>query len=363
MVAVKRVDAMAISATDYFALGDGSGTKVDQWLVGGQYSRGFPDLAAMRTATGIADLQLTDTIDWAAITQAAKVAREGPVHLRPGKYRIERTLTFEWGGLEGETAGSGVPWVGAEIGRNPPGTPPIDRIRLNAPVVQRHFHFRNILIQGGVRGIYATGTGSISQQSIFEHIGIGGSQQEGIFFDISMAPIGIRFDHIRVEGCGSHGIRFRGPAQLNAAHFVNCRSAANGGHGFVFENTSTQSDQPAMLVSSCISEYNKGAGMKFVGCQATLMAVHFEGNDSDATGGLDNADLALGSSGGVHSRVTVIGGYWSGGRHPQRLRACALNPTQVLVLITPTIRGGAVKTSGLSLTVLPTVGSTVQQIP
>ena len=67
--------------------------------------------------TGIADLELTDTIDWAAITAAKNFALERPVYLPAGKYRIARALTFERGGLHGEMVSAGTPSYNVSIRR------------------------------------------------------------------------------------------------------------------------------------------------------------------------------------------------------------------------------------------------------
>jgi len=349
-----------ISAADFGALGDGTARTVDQWLTGKPLSRGYADLAEMRTATGIADLALTDTIDWAAITMAMAAAGELPVILKgtpngDKDHKVSRPILIKKGGVCG---------------------PDNQRARITTTLktfncihVQPGPGSQRVILKdlavGGLNGIYGDGlSGYLDDNSVIENIQAGG-WQHCFFFD-GLQAIGVRFNNIRVEGAPGNGIYFRGTSMLNSSQVINPRAATCGGAGLLFENTSDQADTTCVSIIGATAEYNKGPGMKFDGYIATLISPHFEGNDLDKTGGF-NADLQLSSSGQppstsrVHSRVTCIGGYWSSPQHPQRWGACGSpGGAQVLVLIMPTMRSSVVNTKNLQLTVLPT--GTVQTV-
>jgi hypothetical protein len=309
--------AETISARDFGALGDDSGVTIAEWLTGGQYSRGAADLTELRTMTGIADLELTDTIDWAAITAAKNFALERPVYLPAAKtYRIARALVFAQGGLLGEMSSSGSPMHNSII-RKKAGSPASDVIRLEQSGNNRHFFFKNLTIVGGTRGLYGIPVGGerhIDQQSVFENIYFGGAVGEGFFFD-GLQAIGCHFDHIIAENCGSHGIRFTG--FINGSQISDGRAVDCGGHGFMFENTHAEAAVPGLMLSSLVAEYNQGAGIALIGVQAALYSPYFEFNDFDATG---EPDLLLASTNTspskVHARVTCVQPYFAGIKQP-----------------------------------------------
>jgi hypothetical protein len=334
--------AETISARDFGALCDDSGTTVNEWLTGGQHSRGAADLAELRAMTGIADLELTDTIDWAAITAAKNFALERPVYLPAGKYRIARALTFERGGLHGEMVSAGTPGYNVSI-RRKAGAPASDIIRLAPPASNRHFIFKNLALNGGTRSFYASGNASIEQNSVFENIVVSGALKEGFFFD-GLRAIGCHFRKIKTENCGSHGIRFTGQAMLNGSQIESCRCVKNGGHGFFFENTHNEAYTPGVVLSGLIAEYNDGSGIKLVGYQAVLYSPYFEFNDRDASG---DPDLVLGSTDGtfsrVHAHATCIQPFFSGNHHPDFVKiAGSPGGPQQLVLVQPQL-GSAFK--------------------
>lgn len=86
----KALDKMGdfVSVKDFGALGDGAGTTVGTAWIGA--GRRYADLTAARTATGIADLGLTDTVDWAAFQAALNLGVM--VDVPVGVYLINRTL-------------------------------------------------------------------------------------------------------------------------------------------------------------------------------------------------------------------------------------------------------------------------------
>jgi hypothetical protein len=345
--------AETISARDFGALGDDSATTVNEWLTGGTHSRGAADLTELRAMIGIADLELTDTLDWAAITAAKNFARERPVYLPAGKYKLARALSFDRGGLVGEVLAAGSPTYSVRVSRKA-GAPVFDVIRLE-PTGNNH-HFKNITIHGGTRCLYATtsaGGGSIEQHSEFENLYFTGAGAEGLFFD-GLQAIGCHFRRLKAENCRSHGIRFTGRAILNGSQIESCRCVNNRGHGFLFENTHNQAFVPGLILSGLIAEYNDGSGVKIVGCQAVLYSPYFEFNDGDASG---NPDLLLASTDGspsrVHAHVTCIQPNFSGNNHPDSIKiAGSPGGPQQLAVVQPQL-GGAFKidTTHLILTV------------
>jgi hypothetical protein len=346
--------AETISARDFGVLGNDSATTVKEWLTGGQYSRGAGDLTELRTMIGIADLELTDTIDWAAITAAKNAAGGRPVFLpAAGIYRLSRSLVFERGGLVGEvvaigqqTASVGLFPVVGQSGR-------YDIIRLEPEENNRMFFLKNIHLGPGLRGLYGRG-GYIGQLSEFENISIGGAAQEGFFFD-GLEAIGVLFSRIKVENCSGDGFRFRGLAMLNASQIMSSRAASNGGHGFLFENTHNQADTPGVMLSGLTAEYNNGSGIRLVGYQAVLMCPYFEGNDRDASG---DPDLVLASSASdpyrIHARVTCIQPYFTINYHPDSIKiAGSPGGPQDLLLVQPQLGDPfKIDTTNLVLTVL-----------
>lgn len=345
----------SISAADFGALGDNSALRVSQWLTGGSHSRGAANLTELRAMTGIADLELTDTIDWAAITMALAAAGTRPVNLL-GIHRTSRSVLITQGGLMGPTG-------------HPTALVPLSNafnvIHLR-PAPNTRIVLKDLKITGGKNGIYgdASAGGYLSFHSVIDNLQLGGNRQVGTsgFFLDGLQAIGVRFNNIRVEAY-EHGLRFRGESILNASQLYSCRAATCLNTGMLFENTHASADTPAVLVSGCTVEYNYGPGMKFDGYEATVIGSHFEGNDNDQSG--DGPDLLLSSSGEpspsrVHSRVVCIGSYWSAPRHPQGWRISGSpNGTQTLVLIMPTIRGGVVNDANLALTIIPAGAATV----
>jgi hypothetical protein len=347
--------AETISARDFGALGDDSATTVKEWLTGGTHSRGAADLAELRVMIGIADLELTDTIDWAAITAANNFARERPVYLPAGRYKLARALSFDRGGLVGEVIAAGSPTYSVRVSRKA-GAPAFDAIRLEPTGNNRHFIFKNINIAGGTRGLYATtaaGGQSIEQHSVFEDLYFTGAEQEGLFFE-DLQAIGCHFRRIKAENCRSHGIRFTGRAMLNGSQIESCRSVNNRGHGFLFENTHDQAFIPGVVLSGLIAEYNDGAGVKIVGCQATMVAPYFESNDRNATG---EPDLLLASSklagpSQVNANVVCIQPIFSNVTHPDQVKIAGSAPgPQMLSVVQPQMAGSfKIDTTNLILT-------------
>jgi hypothetical protein len=334
--------AETISARDFSALGDGSVTTVEAWLAGGQYSRGAADLAELRAMTGIADLELIDTIDWATITAAKEAAGARPVFLPQGNYNLSRPLVFEQGGLQGEVAG--IPADDTVVRLSPTVGGAHDVIQLTPSLNNRPFFFSNLYLQAGLRGLYASADVDdrrIWQQSVFDNIRIAGAQQDGFFFD-KLWAIGVLFTRIRVETCGGSGIRFTGQSQLNGAQIVNARAANCEGTGMLFENTGAVQNTPAVALFGCIAEWNHGPGIHFKGYNATLYDPYLEGNDNDQDG--DGPELVLSSNPNntIPSQITAIGAYFGPMRHPDNVRVgTGTGGTQVLTFIEPKFAGTA----------------------
>ena len=359
--AIERTTASALAetvrASDFGALGDSSATTVDKWLSGSTYSRGAADLAELRAMTGIADLELTDTIDWAAITMALAAAGQRPVLLLGTDYHVlSRSVVIARGGLLGP------PSYPAKIC---PVAHTFNLIHLKPPANARII-LKDLYLTGGTNTVYGDGTGGagssgsyLNFHSVFDNLQIGGFKKgDGFFFD-NLQAIGVRFNNIRAEGC-VNGLRFRGQSMLNASQIINCRGATCSGCGMLFENTADSIDTPAVVISGVTVEYNYGPGIKLDGYMATLISPHFEGNDNDQSG--DGPDLLLSSSGElsasrVHSVVAAISPYFSSPRHPQGIRISgSANGTQTLVLVAPTIRGGVIDAAHLGLTVIGALG-------
>jgi hypothetical protein len=352
-----------VSATDFGALGDNSGTTVAQWLTGGKHSRGAADLTALRAMTGIADLRLTDTIDWAAITAALKAAEPRAVLLRAnGMYRTSRPIVIDQGGLVGEYGGT-LPTIATRGGGGA-----FDAIQIRPAVPNRVVVLRRLVAFGSLRGIHAN-SGAVTEgtylnrTSVFEDIGVTG-QQEGFFFE-NLAVIGVTFKNINAETCGGDGIRFTGPGQLNASQLINCRAVFNQGDGFRIQNTHDQAANPAVTILGCTAEWNYGAGMRFLGTHAALYSPYFEGNDNGQGGAV--TELMLGSNNRANtliSRVAAIAPYFGPNRHPQqhRISRSGASGTQYLSLIQPyfSSTGDVIDASNIILDIVGLVPGKVQ---
>jgi len=330
----------SVSAHDFGAIGDDSATRVDQWLAGGTYSRGAADLTALRAMTGIADLQLTDTIDWAAITAALRASSGRVVLLRAGAtYMVSRSVVIDHGGLVGEYGGL-VPTIAAT------GSGSIDAIQIRPTEPNRVVVVRRLAALGKGRGIHADSSSApaptyLNRASVFEDLGVNG-QQEGLFFE-HLAVIGVTFQNINAETCGTHGIRFTGESQLNASQLINLRAVFNQGDGFLIENTSSQAANPAVTILGCTSEWNYGAGMRLLGTHAALYSPYFEGNDNGESGAATELMLGHNSAGTLACRVAAIAPYFGPNRHPQQHRISQSNGgTQYLSLVQPWFSGGDV---------------------
>jgi hypothetical protein len=349
-----------VSAADFGALGDNSGTTVAQWLTGGKHSRDAADLTALRAMTGIADLQLTDTIDWAAITAALKSSGARTVLLRAnGMYRTSRPIVIDQGGLVGEYGGT-LPTIATRGGGAA-----FDAIQIRPTGANHVVIVRRLAAFGTKRGIHAdasAGGGYLSRYSVFEDLVVSSPSAEGFYFE-NIGCITVIFNNINSESCGGHGIRFRGESQLNVATLINLRGANNQGDGILIENTSSDGAQAAVVMLGCTAEWNYGAGMRFLGTHAALYSPYFEGNDNGASGAATELMLGHNSAGTLGSRVAAIAPYFGPNRHPQQHRISSSGGgTEYLSLMQPyfTSTGDVIDARSIILDIVGLVPGKVQ---
>lgn len=275
------------------------------------------------------------TDDWAALWTAIQAAGARPVFLPTGHYKISQPLVFEEGGLLGESVGIVRDNNACRISAIVNGAH--DIIQLVPPSNDNPFFFRHLMLTSGLigfHGISDIANRRVWRDSVFDNIRVAGCTSDGFAWD-KLWAIGCMFMRLHAENNGGHGIRFSGRAQLNAAQFINGRSAFNRGAGWLFENTNSNENIPAVGLVGCTAEWNDGPGIHFKGYNAGCLAPYLEGNDLNQDGYGPDLFLESNPDGSVKSQITCIDPYFGPVKHPDNVRISGIGGSQGLILINP----------------------------